>query len=186
MHGGLQVSRGEQAHGTPFLEDTFPFNIFIKKPLPRFLTMLAFLAVLAPSIWGVTNLQPSTAAEQFLPESHPFQKFVTYSSYFESSNEDSTEEMQLVWGLADEPMDVGSINVLFYPDDLGTMQYDGSFTLDEAAQTHLLAACDTLEQSEHVQAELDIDTGNTTKKIGLCSLVEGLRGVEGQHIPCRR
>jgi len=150
-----------------FFEDIFPFSLFIKKPLPRALTVLAFIAVLGPSLWGVSNLQPSTAAEQFLPEDHPFQKFITYSSYFPASNEDSTEEMQLVWGLADEPMNVDSINPLFFPDDLGTLQYDSGFTLDAAAQTHLLSSCDLLKASDDVQETVDLETGgNATKRVG--------------------
>ena len=75
-----------------------------------------FVAIFIPSVFLSTKLEPQTSAEQFLPETHPFQRFITASNNFLASNEDTTVSMQIAYGFnVDEPMNLDGVNRLFNP-----------------------------------------------------------------------
>jgi len=146
-------------------EDIFPFNLFIYKKVPRLLSILGFLALLAPSIHAVTRLEPQTSAEQFLPASHPFQRFYTTQNAFPSSREDVTVEMQFTYGFdPSDPIDLGGTNRLFNPEAWGTPRYSPSFTLDPAAQLALIDDCQTLSASSLVKLEYVVQTQASIKR----------------------
>lgn len=76
----------------------------------------SFVAIFIPAMFGATKLEPQTSAEQFLPESHPFQRFITASNNFLASNQDETVSMQIAYGFnVDEPMNLDGVNRLFNP-----------------------------------------------------------------------
>jgi len=97
-------------------QDIFPFNLIIKPVKVRAFFIASFVAIFIPAMFGATKLEPQTSAEQFLPESHPFQRFVTASNYFLASNQDETVSMQIAYGFnVDEPMNLDGVNRLFNP-----------------------------------------------------------------------
>jgi len=158
--GGEATAQGKKSALTTFFEDSFPFNLVVKNPVTRGLSIFVFLAILPAAIYGVSQLQAQTSAEQFLPESHPFQRFFTAQTKFRSSNEDDTVEINIVWGfVADDPIDLDGVNRLFKPNEKGTPNYDPAFALDEAAQEAIAETCVKLRASDAVKVEYDSDTG---------------------------
>ncbi len=119
-----------------------PFARVLKrfsKPLLVFFTLL-----LAPWIGLATQLRPAKAAEQGLPEDHPFQRLWTISSTeFPASTENPATPVHVVWGV--ETMDRDGVNLLIDPKNKGTLIWDDSFVFDEAAQTHIHNVCREVE-----------------------------------------
>jgi len=161
---------GEMEH-TFFMrvfEDYFPFNLFVKPKIPRALCLVAFLAVLGPCIWGATGLEPQKSSEQFLPESHPFQRYITLQEEFLTSNNDEVVEIQVVWGMQSDQLDTSGVNLLFDPDNKGSVKYDDGFAFSAATQVGLVEACDHMEAERDpplVQRTIDDQTGNATAEI---------------------
>jgi hypothetical protein len=61
-------------------EDIFPFNLVVRNPITRAVSIVVFLALLIPFTIQATRIEAQTSAENFLPEDHPFQRFITASS----------------------------------------------------------------------------------------------------------
>jgi len=149
-------------------EDTFPFDLVVKTKWTRALSIIVFLALMIPAIIGTSQLEAQTSAEQFLPESHPFQRFFTAQTYFASSREDETIEMQIVYGFdPKDPVDLNGVNRLFNPDDLGTPKYRSDFVMDAAAQTALIADCQQLHDSSLLKVVFNPAT-QTTEQQSFC------------------
>ena len=119
-------------------EDEFPFKLIIKNPITRALSIVVFLAIFGPFTYFATQLEPQTSAENFLPESHPFQRFVTAQSKFIAAQDDATVEMQIVYGFDPSNPLVPGGGRLFDPGDFGSPRHSGSFKLDSEAQRALL------------------------------------------------
>ena len=136
-------------------EDYFPFAVVVRSPITRALSIAAFLGLLVPFAVLSSKIEPQTAAEQFLPADHPFQRFFTAQMQFISSREDEVVEMQLVYGFdPDDPIDLSGVNRLLDPSDWGQPKPLATFTLDAAAQQALLDDCALLRQSTLVQTRL--------------------------------
>ena len=127
-----------------------------------------FLLILGPCIYGVSQLEPQRSAEQFLPESHPFQRFFTTQNAFVSSQEDESVEMQIVYGFdPSDPIDHSGVNRLVDPKNWGTPKYSPSFVLDAAAQQAMVDDCATLRASSLVKTLYQSST-QTTKQAVFC------------------
>ena len=94
---------------------------------------------------------PSEPTIQFLPDWHPFQRFLNIASEFGASQDDQTESMQIDWGLESAGLDTAGANLLFVRDarnlssaDYGTILYSPTFQFNEATQLHIKSACDLL------------------------------------------
>jgi len=159
------VGAADKSRVTVFFEDTFPFNLVIKRRPVRFGVMALFVAILGPAIWQATLLQPQTSSEQFLPPSHPFQRYFTYSEEFYAADDDRTAEMQIVWGFEADVLDMAGVNLLFKPDNKGTPLFSSSFALDGAAQLGVLAACAHLKASDQVKREYNRETQQSEHKV---------------------
>jgi len=99
-----------------------------------------------------TQLSPSTATEQFLPESHPLQRFITVLNEHYSSSVDSDAVDPLIvtsiFGI--EGIDRDGTN-RFNATDLGVPVYADSFNAaDPAAQQGLYDFCVATEANEKV------------------------------------
>jgi len=165
--GGPETDRAEKSVTVRFFEDTFPFNLIVKPKLVRGIFILLSLALLGPAIYGASGLTPQTSAENFLPNTHPFQRFITISNAFPSSYEDETVNIQIVWGIETDDPIVSTTNRLFNPDqdDWGTPNYVTTWGLDAPAQLAILSACEILQASDKVLRTYDTESGNTTVEV---------------------
>ena len=149
-----------------FFEDIFPFGLFIEKKSSSIGCIAFFFLLLGPCIYGVSQLEPQTSAEQLLPESHPFQRFFTVQNAFVSSQEDESVEMQIVYGFdPTDPIDHSGVNRLINPKDWGTPKYSSSFIFDAAAQQAMVDDCAALRASSIVKALYQSSTQTTTKAV---------------------
>ena len=183
--GGAETTQGAKPLYIRIFEDKFPFDAVVKKPATRVISILVFLAIFAPAVYGVTRLEPQTSAEQFLPESHPFQRFFTAQNAFMASDDDTTVEMQIVYGFdPQDPMNLDGVNRLQNPDYWGAPKYSASFTFDEAAQQALLADCAILGSSSVVKS-LYLAAQQTTVKLSFCwpEAFKAYRDCKGQSWP---
>mmetsp|Transcript_29798 Transcript_29798/g.81434 ORF Transcript_29798/g.81434 Transcript_29798/m.81434 type:complete len:1140 (-) Transcript_29798:313-3732(-) len=153
----------EKSRVVRFFEDGFPFAI-IKKLPARLTVLVAMVILLGPMLWQVSGIAPQTNPEQFLPDSHPFQRFFDANAEFDTSNEDATDQISLVWGFESEPLNTAGVNMLFDASFLGRANYRSDFTLDAPAQLAILGVCGELQSSPIVFAEFDSATSITTKK----------------------
>jgi hypothetical protein len=64
-------------------------------------------------------IAPQTNPEQFLPDDHPFQRYFDSNAEFDTSNDDATDQISVVWGLQEQPLDTAGVNMLFDADFLG-------------------------------------------------------------------
>jgi len=158
-----------------FFNDTFPFNTCIKPKGARFAILAVFAVALVPLLIGVFRTEPSTTTIQFLPDWHPFQRFLNIGQEFGASQDDEVETMQVVWGLEAEGLDTSGSNMLFVKDaknlsesDYGTVLYESTFAFDEAAQLHVQSACAKLRTYEDDVKVVFSDNGlNETMQV-LC------------------
>ena len=135
-----------------FFKTTFPFDWLLKDVRMRIGVLVFFAAALIPLGISASQVQPSTTTIQFLPDWHPFQRFLNIGSEFGASQDDQTEGMQIVWGFENAGLDTAGSNLLFVKDannmsasDYGTILYSPTFRFDEATQLHLKSACALLE-----------------------------------------
>jgi len=126
--------------------------------------LVAMVILLGPMLWQVSGIAPQTNPEQFLPDSHPFQRFFDANAEFDTSNEDATDQISLVWGFESEPLNTAGVNMLFDASFLGRANYRSDFTLDAPAQLAILGVCGELQVEPIVFAEFDSATSITTKK----------------------
>lgn len=107
--------------------------------------MAFFVLLLIPIGILASQLEPSSKTEQFLPEDHPFQRFVTImANEFSASNQDDAIQGYLLWGIdSQEPINREGVNMLLDTEFLGTENYV-ELKFDEAAQTHLDWVCNKL------------------------------------------
>jgi len=146
-----------------FFEDAFPYNLLVKPVKVRAALVVIFAASMIPATMVAVQLTPQTNAEQFLPESHPFQQYFELQNEFESSNEDATVQMQIVWGF--EPgneLDLTGVNLLADHTFKGTPVYKSGFEVGPLEQKHVLRACDLVEADPLTMRRVDTLTGNTT------------------------
>lgn len=108
----------EKGRFTRFFEDTFPYALIEKMP-SRLVLLVVMVGVLGPMLWQVSKIAPQTNPEQFLPDDHPFQRYFDSNAEFQTSNEDATEVISIVWGMADKPLDAAGVNMLFDANYLG-------------------------------------------------------------------
>jgi len=149
-------------------EDIFPFNLVVRNPITRAVSIVVFLALLIPFTIQATRIEAQTSAENFLPEDHPFQRFITASSEFLGSNDDTMAEEQIVYGFnPSDPVDITGVNRLMNPDNWGTPKHSASFVLDEAAQMALIEDCAQLRAAPPtvVQRRFDQDTQQTNEMV---------------------
>jgi len=166
-------------------EDIFPFNLIIKNPISRGLSIALFVVLFIPFLISTTQIEPQTSAENFLPEDHPFQRFFTAQNAFISSREDETVEMQIVYGFdPSDPLDLTGVNRLMNPSDWGTPKLQPTFVLDPAAQQALLGDCAVLRASPIVQSRYDQAT-STSNSMTFCWIeaFEAYRNCKSQPFP---
>lgn len=156
-----------------FFKTTFPFDWLIKLPGIRFGVIVFFIAAIIPFIVSAAQVEASTQSIQFLPDWHPFQRFLNIASEFGASQDDQVEAMQIVWGMDPEALDTSTANPLFVRDarnmsdaDFGTLLYSADFRFDEAAQQHIKSVCDTLPTySNDIQFTYSADGLNQTANV---------------------
>jgi len=155
-----------------FFEDSFPYNLIIKPAPVRLVSIVVFIGLLGPAIWGASQLEAQTSPENFLPDSHPFQRFINMANNFNSSSEDDTVPIQVIWGVDTVSPIKDGTNRLFKPDqqEWGNPNYVSTFNLDVDAQQAILDTCDLLDTAKNgagsddyaVMRTYDAVTGNTT------------------------
>jgi hypothetical protein len=143
-----------------FFEDVFPFNLVVKNAPARAASMLVCVAYLMWALTSATKIRPQTAIENFLPDSHPFQRYQAIESQFEASTYVETVEINFVWGFdAADPLDQAGVNLIFDADNKGEPNYLTGFALSPQGQLAILDACDALEAANATKIELDVETG---------------------------
>ena len=84
--------------------------------------MLVFLVWIIIEIIVAIDVQPSEAADQFLPDDHPFQRMVIIMSEdFGSSSQNKYNEVELIWGI--DSVDRTGVNMLYDKDFLGEVVF---------------------------------------------------------------
>ena len=157
------VSTVKKPAAVVFFEDTFPFNLVVKNVPTRLTSIFICLACLVAGAISATGIEPQKSAEDFLPENNPFQRYQTVQSNFESSNFDTTVEINMVWGFRHlDPLNQDGVNLIFDADFKGTPNYASGFELTPAAQNAILASCDILHNANATKISIDADTGNST------------------------
>jgi len=146
-----------------FFEDTFPFTWVCKKPATRAVSIVICLVALALGVSSAVGITAQTSTENFLPDDHPFQRYSEVNNNFETSNFDSTVEINIIWGFKEaDPLDQTGVQLIFDGDFKGVPKYSDTFALTPAAQTALLTACDVLSNSNSTKITIDTASGNTT------------------------
>ena len=88
----------------------------------KFPLMLVFLVWIIIEIIVAIDVQPSEAADQFLPDDHPFQRMVIIMSEdFGSSSQNKYNEVELIWGI--DSVDRTGVNMLYEKDFLGEVVF---------------------------------------------------------------
>lgn len=147
-----------------FFEDTFPFNLVVKRLPTRLVSIAICLGLLAVAISSAMRITPQTSTETFLPDDHPFQRYQTISNNeFETSNSDRTVDINFVWGFQDnDPLDQTGVSLIFDADFKGTPKYKSAFELTPSAQTALVDVCALLGEANATKLTIDTETGNRT------------------------
>jgi hypothetical protein len=142
-----------------------------------------FALVLAGAAAAGAQIRPATSSDQFLPESHPFQRIATiWNDEFPSSAQDANAKVYLIWGLQD--VDRSDVSLLRNSKNKGSVVYDESFILDEAAQLHIFSVCQEVSQygpplSGFLSADLDAEV--LSGKVD-CPLFDFKAWLESQNI----
>ena len=168
-----------------FFEDAFPFNWICKRPATRAVSILLCLIALVLGIASAAGITAQTSTENFLPADHPFQRYSEVNNNFETSNFDSTVEINVIWGFEErDPLDQTGVQLIFDSNFKGVPKYSDTFALTPAAQTALLTACDLLSDSNSTKITIDTTSGNTTV-LSQCFMraFEGYRGYKSKSFP---
>lgn len=134
-----------------------PVEEFIKSYMVPFICKFKFPLIAVFAVWTIINvivslkIEAATAADQFLPEDHPFQRMTTIQST-EFLASDYTP-IYLTWGI--KGVDRTGVNLLYDKDYLGEPIFDDAFELDSAGQNYIYKVCRDLSNQPFVARDRD-------------------------------
>jgi hypothetical protein len=102
---------------------------------------VVFAALLIPMATLASKIKPTEQAEQFLPDTHPFQAIINvFGNEFPSSGESSNTWIYASWGLGKVDRD-GVAQLYNGADNIGTGTFDEKFEFNAPMQQHILQSC---------------------------------------------
>lgn len=130
------------------------FSDFITSVKGRILVFVLFALWLIPVIYFATQVSAATRPDQIFPKNHKFQRiFDIMNDEFPVSDDTDLVNVYYVWGIAG--MNRDGVNMLMDPTDLGKVQWDDTFSFDEAAQQHILDSCQLATQQSFMARNPD-------------------------------
>jgi hypothetical protein len=112
----------------------------ILQPKARMLVVIVAIAWMVPSAINASKIEPTSRAEQFLPDDHPFQAIINVlGNEFPKSDEEPNMEVYVNWGV--DMVDRDGVNQLLDAGFVGKGRLDDKFVFNEAMQEHVLQAC---------------------------------------------
>jgi hypothetical protein len=114
-------------------------EVVLKKEV-RVAILVVCIAWGIPMIVLASKIQPTTQAEQFLPDSHPFQAIINVlNNAFPKASQEPNMEVFVSWGVG--MVDRDGVDQMLDANFVGKATMDAGFVFDEATQAHIVDAC---------------------------------------------
>jgi hypothetical protein len=106
--------------------------------------ILGMVLLLIPFLLLATSISAVSSSEEGLPNDHPFQRLWTiYGTEFPTTAVTPNTNVYVYWGV--QGIDRDGVNLLRDVENRGKLQWDSTFSFDEAAQQHMYNVCREVE-----------------------------------------